>query len=91
MTTRRFETTAERNAWIAEHFPERKATEVPGGYVVDGGMLGVYLDEVTFYPNSQHTPETWTEADEWYCVRCSITGATEIEVVSKHDHLPTAR
>lgn len=47
-----FETTDERNAWIDEHYPRREAANTPPGFynLPEGGHLGVFMREVTYYP-----------------------------------------
>lgn len=45
-----FESIEARDEWIDANYPERKMTSTPGLFAVDGGGLGVFLREVTFYP-----------------------------------------
>lgn len=45
-----FETTEARDAFIEKSYPNRKCLSGPGAYRVPGGTLGVFMNEITFYP-----------------------------------------
>ena len=44
-----FDDTEQRDRYLHEDFPERKATDTPGLYEVDNGRVGVHLLTVTLY------------------------------------------
>lgn len=56
-----FSTSAERDAWIARHFPDRQASDVPGLFHVPGGSVRVRCELVTLTDSAL---ERISEADE---------------------------
>lgn len=44
-----FDSTEQRDRYLHEDFPERKATDTPGLYEVDNGRIGVLEQTVTLY------------------------------------------
>lgn len=41
-----FTAAPERDAWLGRVFPDRRGTDAPGYYEVDGGLLVVFMETV---------------------------------------------
>ncbi|HET7059008.1 MAG TPA: hypothetical protein VFI05_09760 [Nitrospiraceae bacterium] len=48
-TARAFGSVADRDAYLAQHFPERQRTDIPGVLLVAGGCISLYDDIVLFH------------------------------------------
>ena len=48
-TARAFESVANRDTYLARHFPERQSTDIPGVLSVAGGCISLYDDIILFH------------------------------------------
>jgi hypothetical protein len=58
----RFDSTAERDEFVEQHFPGRRGLESPGAYALhDGGLLCVFCETVRYVgPDPSSARFTWT-------------------------------
>jgi hypothetical protein len=48
-TARAFGSVANRDNYLAHHFPERRRTDIPGVLLVAGGCISLYDDIILFH------------------------------------------